>query len=198
MKQGVLNRGFITTALVAPLLLLGACSGPSGEDSPRPRGSDGTTTLGSVTWTFNGEERRWLTIAGTIRDKPRSSARLRKVATVPQVEIDAYASGAFSAEKFEVVLMYPTAPNSEPDLNRPGVVSVSYRPDGVLGPFWDGRGEKVTIESIEPEGSSAHIKATFTAELCRKERNSAPAEEDSCQPVRGVIDTRLQTAGQES
>lgn len=206
MTAGSMKRTSAVVALIACLSLGTACSaesgktggtGQSGENhaggsAGRPDSSGDIRRLGHVAYDFQGEQRQWPTIAGTVRDKPRSSASLKKSAMNPQIEIKAYQSGAFRGETFEINLMYPS-PTTEPDFRRPSLVKVTYRPGGVLDPFWSGRNGKASIESVQPEGSGAHIKGTFTTELCRKEKNSAPIDEASCFQTQGVIDTTLVT-----
>lgn len=189
MKRIAIMGVLVSTCVAA------ACSAQTDEAQPRGGGnqsSGGIAELGYVAYSFEGAERRWSTIAGYVREKPRSSASFIDAKMNPRITIAAYQSGDFRGEKFEIELMYPS-PTQAPDFAHPGVVSLIYRPDGVLAPFWQGRNEKVVIESIEPTGSAAHVKATFTAELCRKESNSKPIDEGSCVSTQGVIDTKLQT-----
>lgn len=165
------------------------------EQCRKPRLMDSSgdiRRIGHVSYDFRGEQRQWPTIAGTVRDKPRSSASLKKSAMNPQIEIKAYQSGAFRGETFDITLMYPS-PTTEPDFKRPARVEVTYRPGSVLDPLWSGRNGKASIESVVPEGDGAHVKGTFTTELCRKEKNSAPVDEASCFRTGGVIDTTLVT-----
>lgn len=113
--------------------------------------------IGHVSYDFQGEQRQWPTIAGTVRDKPRSSASLKKSAMNPQIEIKAYRSGAFRGETFEITMMYPS-PTTEPDFKRPARVEVTCRPGSVLEPPWSGRNGKASIESVLPEGDGAQVR----------------------------------------
>ena len=199
-QGGSMKRKSVVGAMVACLLLGSACSAQTGQSGENHAGANGTGSdanrdirrLGHVSYDFQGEQRQWPTIAGTVRDKPRSSASLKKSAMNPQIEIKAYQSGAFRGETFEITLMYPS-PTREPDFRRPSLVKVTYRPGSVLDPFWSGRNGRASIESVVPEGDGAHVKGTFTTELCRKEKNSAPVDEASCFQTQGVIDTTLVT-----
>lgn len=173
----------------------------------------GAEDLGKIAFSFDGKDHEWPTITRQASGKTIASARLTKTRLVNTMTIDAYEKQTDSRGAIlNVQLLYATgmrpksprlpkasgrsaddkqAPAASPGYGRPTSVDIIFFTSGTRGSVWQGRNERVEIQSHDLSGNVGRITASFSAEMCFAEKLYADPDEGRCQPISGNIETQV-------
>ena len=144
----------------------------------------GAEDLGKISFGFDGKDHEWSTITRQAGGKTIASARLTKTRLVNTMTIDAYEKQTDTRGAIlDVQLMYAASP----DYGQPTSVGIIFFTSGTRGPVWQGRNERVEVQSHDLSGNVGQIKASFSAEMCFAGKLHADPDEGRCRPISGTI-----------
>ena len=149
--------------------------------------------LGQMTAYVDGEERVWYTITFPQGGDTVFTATLERKQYQVELLLQGHPVREFTSK--EVLSVDARFSGDYEPGDDPLSVEILYTPNGLSGPLWTSRGApeapRLQIIELEAWGSTGHLVAVVSGEICRRARLFSQTDKSDCKAVSAKIETRL-------